>query len=370
MIWLTTALAGPATVEHTPGDGFTLTSDDGRFALTFRSRLQLLETVARTGDAPFEQGLTLRRARFDVSGHGFGEAHRWRMQLGFSDSDIGNTEDGPRGNPLLDAYWHFSPRGPLHVRLGQYKVPLTRSRIASTATLQLVDRPELDGEFGLDRDRGVTAVLSAGGASGPQVRSYFGVFEGNGRIASPFQDLGLLLVGRLEVQPLGPFDYYADGDLERSEDLRLGFGGGVASVSRAPLSKGITGPPFEDGRPTDMTLWTADLVVRWHGVSLEVTGGGRTGIRRAPAGAEPPRNGAGITGQLGVMVPKIPVGVAVRHTHIDPTGASSLLRVRETLGAVSWFLHGHPYDLTADFGRIEIGGEETLRGRLQLELAL
>lgn len=374
MIVVLAAAAAPAgsSPTYVPGRGHRIETEDGRFALEIRSRLQLLQTVEVPDGGPATQGFTLRRARVDVGGHGFGPANRWRIQLGVSDYDLAG------GGPLLDATWELAPpNSPVRLMVGQFKVPITRARIASTAVLTFVDRPVLDGEFSFDRDRGANVTVSGWDPddAGDRLRGYLGVFQGNGRPTTLTQDLGVLVMARIEMLPLGAFPYHADGDLERSPSPRLGIGAAVARDWGAPAVKGSTGPAPVDGGSTDFTVWTMDVVLRWHGISLELTGDGRTGVRKpldgvAPGDVEPPRNALGGTAQLSAMLPSVPVGLAARATAIDPIGASSMPRTREIGGAASWFMAGHPYDLCLDVHRVEEADNRSVRGRLQLEIAL
>jgi len=372
MALLISTLATAAASPVHPGGGAVIESEDGRFGVKIQSRIQLLETVQSVDNGPVQQGFNLRRARLKVSGWGFGRSNRWLMQLGLSDSD----RDSPGGSPLLDAYWEYAPDAPVRLVVGQYKIPISRARIGSSAGLQFVDRHSLDSEFALGRDRGATAVAEGWSPYGEEARvvGILGIFQGSGRATGLIQGNSATPMARVELMPLGAFDFHEDGDLERSEQLRIGLGAGVARAIQAPRSRGGVGSEPADGGTTNMTVYAFDLGLRWQGFSFEASVAGRKGERKTkdvpPSAIEAPRNGTGWVVQGGAMLPRVPVGVAGRYTSIVPSGRSSLLPSQELGGAVSWWIAGHPYDLTADLVRLSIGDETTLRGRLQLELSL
>ncbi|MCB9679473.1 MAG: hypothetical protein H6737_30490 [Alphaproteobacteria bacterium] len=371
MFWVSLAAAAPVAAEYTPGAGFGLVSEDGRFGLRVRSRIQLLGTVRSLDDAAPVHGFDLRRVRLALSGHGFGKWNRWAMQLGFSNSDLGGLR-----SPLLDLWWELAPDAPVRLVVGQMKVPLSRARIGSTATLQLVDRHSVDAEFTLDRDRGALVVTEGWDPDGrgPRACLYTGVFQGDGRDAALFQTGGVAPLARVELTPLGAFAFHEDGDLARSQRFLVGLGAGALRLWNAPRDRGGVGEAPADGGTTHMTMYVFDLGLRWRGLSFEASAAGRTG-KREVAGVplddqDPPRNGLGWVVQGGAMLPRVPVGVAGRYASIRPAGNSSLPESREIAGATSWFIEGHAYDLTADFAHLVEDDVGSFRGRLQLELAL
>jgi hypothetical protein len=373
ILFCTQALAEPlpATVSYDPGDGFTLRTDDGSHAVTLGARLQVRSTLAARDD-DLAVDVQIRRLRLTWKGHTLAPWNRWAIQLAFSDDDVDLNDDGPARPAVADAFWNPTASANADVRVGQYKIPFSRRRISSTSTLMFVDRELLDDEFGLDRDRGANLRASLPGADGrPMLRTYLGIFRGQGREAALDVKTTSLSMARVEAFPLGGFDYYEEADLARSPSLKLGFGGGVAYHSRAVHLRGVGGPVLPQGDFTNNVLWTADLSLRYRGLSIDAAASGRHAERAGVAlPVEELRGGAGWTAQIGVLLPDAPVNFAARHTLIRGDAGSVMPDQTATGGSLTWYLMDHDLDLTTDVFVLEEDGQRSTRMRVQLELVL
>ncbi|WP_106088577.1 porin [Enhygromyxa salina] len=354
-------------VRFEPGTGLIADSRDGKFSIALRSRIQLrYEATHEPGAAPpFEHVFMVRRARFQVAGHLFGEHNKYKLQLALSPRDMNFGPTGAERSPVLDAIISFDYLRDFTVSLGQFMVPFSRQRIVSSGDFELVDRSIAQAEFQLDRDIGIQ-VGSNDVAGLGRLRYLAGVFMGEGRDAFTGHDGGLLYVARVEVLPLGDADSrwdYEEGDHDRVHVPRLSLGGAYAYQDRAVNDQGVMGSPPSDGGTTDFHVLTADAVLQFRGASLMGEFAWRRGQRdfgtatitddmgnEVLAPRESPRDGLGWFVQAGYIVPRVPVGVAGRYSQLRRTTATSSITEQDELGGgPSWYLFGHDLKLQADY---------------------
>ncbi|MBX7079500.1 MAG: OprO/OprP family phosphate-selective porin [Nannocystaceae bacterium] len=351
------------------GKGWTVSSKDKRFSLQLRGRIQFRYDMEHPGvsgkDA--QQSLQIRRARLVLMGHMFSPHVKYHFQFGFAPRDMQNdlpNENGSiRRNPLRDARIEFDRLRDFTVWMGQMKVPFSRQRVISSAYMNLVDRSIANVEFNLDRDIGIEALSKDLGGLGGRLAYYAGVFMGEGRNAFDLTDFGMLYMGRIEVLPFGKFDDYTEGDLARSKKPGLSIGAAYAFHDDAHIAKGNVGDPPADGGTTDFHHMTADLVFKWYGLSLSSAMHMRRGFNRknggklddmgAPIATVAARQGVGWYGQLGYLVPKIPLEVVGRYAfNRGIFGTTSLPDADEAGGGLNWYFVGHDLKLQVDYFRL------------------
>jgi phosphate-selective porin OprO/OprP len=358
-----------------PGEGVLISTPDHRFEMNIRTRGMLLFTVdvpepdATGNRADPHLDLDVRRARISIQGRLFDPHVRYRLQLAIAPRDMlettyaeaGNSGSfavagAPRRSPLLDWYLELQHLRELHVRVGQFIVPFNRHRVTSSSSLQLVDRSLSSGEFHLDRDLGIQAYSPDVGGLG-WLRYYAGVFMNEGRDGLFGGDLGLLYVGRVEVLPLGLFNDYSEGDLDRSSTPRLSVGVGYAFAHRSHLTQSTVGQPISDGGTIDSHNAEVDAVFLWQGLSLLSEVQLREGWHHAgdptvtPDATMRARRGVGWFGQAGFLLPDVPVEIAARYGFTLPTGprGESPVAARSELGAgVNVYFHRHALKLQLD----------------------
>lgn len=373
-------------VDFEPGEGLRIVSSDGCFELTTRVRGMLLFTTELLDGADATVDLELRRARVTFQGVVFDPHLRYRFQLAVAPRDlgwVGGLDGHATRTPLLDWYLESRHLRDLNVRAGQFVTNISRERTVSSSSFQLVDRSLMSNEFNLDRDIGIelrsTDFLGLG-----RLRYYAGVTIGEGRDSLLSADTGFLYYVRVETLPLGLFDDYVQGDLDRSSEPRISIGGAYAFLDRAHNDRGILGSAPLDGGTTDMHLLNADVYFVYRGLSLMYEFTWREGFRRNghaideqtmmefPLAA--PRNGYGMYAQAGYLLPDLPIEIAARWGRVAPLGAFTGLRERQELGGgVSIYFHEHALKLQADFFELWEGsaieqGEERVRVMLQAAL--
>jgi phosphate-selective porin OprO/OprP len=354
--------------RYTIGKGLAVESKNGRYSLQLRGRAQLrydLEHPNEEGEST-EHLLQVRRLRLQFRGHVFSKHVKYYLQFGFSIQDMSSglpSEPAIRRNPVRDARVDFDRFRDFTVSVGQFKVPFSRQRVNSSAQLNMVDRTSTNAEFSLDRDLGIQASSKDIGGLG-KLAYYVGVFMGEGRNAYEFSDPGMLYVGRFEVLPFGQFDDYGEGDLIRTKKPGLSLAAAYAFQDRAHPARGVLGEPPADGGTTNFHHVTADVLFKWHGVSLNTAFHLRRGFARRNGGAlddmgmpiptVPARQGIAWFGQLGWVVPKIPLEFVGRYGLIRNIygDASSLPDSDEAGAGINWYFVGHDLKLQVDYFRL------------------
>ncbi|MFV8754150.1 porin [Nannocystaceae bacterium ST9] len=377
------------------GKGYTLASKDGRFSLQIRGRIQFRYDVEHPNvdGKDTQQSLQVRRMRLTLQGTVFSPYVKYHFQFGFSPRDMQNdlpNEPGSiRRNPLRDARVEFDRLRDFTIWAGQFKVPFSRQRMLSSSNMNLVDRSIVNAEFNLDRDLGIQAMSKDIGGLG-KLAYYAGVFMGEGRNAFELNDFGLLYVGRFEVLPLGKFDDYVEGDLGRTKTPKLAIAAAYAFQDRAHPARGVVGDLPADRGTTNFHHFNADLLFKWQGVSLTTAFHLRRGFARknggalddlgAPIPTAAARQGAAWYGQVGWVVPKIPLEIVGRYGLVrNIYGAqSSLPDADEAGGGINYYFVGHDLKLQVDYFRLwdeSMGasyGEQARHGldrvRLQLQV--
>jgi hypothetical protein len=362
-----------AQSQYKIGKGYTLSSKDGRFSLQIRGRIQFrydLEHYNTTGAAAKDtmQSLQVRRMRLLLQGTVFSPYVKYHFQFGFAPrdmlNDLPNEPGSIRRNPLRDARIEFDRLRDFTVWLGQFKTPFSRQRIISSANMNLVDRSIVNAEFNLDRDIGFQVMSKDLGGLGGRLAYYAGIFMGEGRNAYDLTDSGLLYVGRLEVNPLGKFDDYTEGDLARSAKPGLGIAGAYAYQDRAHAARGTVGDYPADHGTTNFHHVNADLLFKWRGLSIATAVHLRKGFNRKNGGAVDDtgtpiptvaaRQGLGWYAQVGYVVPKIPLEVVGRYSLIRNNYGtnSSLPDADEAGGGLNWYIVGHDLKVQLDYFRL------------------
>jgi phosphate-selective porin OprO/OprP len=390
----------PTPVQATrfvPGKGFETASKDGRFSLQIRARAQIRYELLHpnVAEESTEQVMMLRRLRLQFQGNVFGKHNRYYIQFGFSDPDMSNAvladENGQiTKNPIRDARAEFDYVRDFTVWAGQMKIPFSRQRVNSSGNLNMVDRSLLNEEFQLDRDIGVQFLSKDIGGKGWFAYNA-GVFMGEGRNNWDHSDLGMLYVARFEVTPLGKFEDYSEGDVERTKTPKLSIGGAYAFQDRGKGTHGNWGPRWADGGTANLHNVGADAILKFKGLSFNTAFHWRKIVDRKSGGAvdeegnlvpiELGRSGLGWLGQVGYLVPKIDFEVVGRYAFVrDVFGDASSMPARDEAGlGVNYYFAGHNLKLQLDYFRLwdedkgdgwaDAAKHGTDRVRLQLQIA-
>jgi hypothetical protein len=261
--------ADPPTVEGGVGKGLTVASADGRFSMNVRGRVQLRDSLFVA--APDDEGareLThqtqVYTTRMWLQGHTLSKDLKYTLQLALSPRDF---RDGTL-SPIYDAFFDLTANPNLSLRVGQMFVPFDRLRTIREFSLQLPDRPRVVSELTLDRDVGAYLYSDHLGGDRSPLAYRLGVFGGGGPNNAGPHELGGLVVGRVELRPLGPIDDDSEGDLDRREEAGLALGVGAAYNLNTPRARSTTSTVYEGGTADYLHL-AADVVFKARGFAIE-----------------------------------------------------------------------------------------------------
>jgi len=382
----------PVAAAETPtvvlgfGKGLTVTSADKKFQATFRSRVQLRETFQHDGDKDLNTNeVQVKTLRLFSSGYVLMPELKYTVQLAFGSADF----EKDSASPIFDAFVEYVKIRDLNVRVGQFFVPFDRARTIREFALQFVDRQGVVRELTLDRDVGV--MFSSSDLFGLDGKLAYNLFVGGGdgrnrvadsKNANGPQKPGVIGIARVIVRPMGPFDDDQEGDLTRSEKPRLAIGAASGYNLSSNRDKSTFGNTFNGGTFNYLHA-AADLVLKWHGLSLlteavlreankkQNTGKDATG---APV-PEYSRSGWGYFVQAGQMVTD-KVELTARWDDLrakkgtDPAFVKQVdASGRQVGGGVNVYLNGHFFKLQTDYFFIfgDDTGKATHAARLQLD---
>ncbi len=159
----------------------------------------------------------------------------------------------------------WNPCESLELKMGQFKVPISKQRLQSSSRLLFVSRARVADDFVPGRDIG--AMLSWR-SEDDRYSFNAGAFTGRGSNTSEDDRHGLpLLAMRLEWTPLAKLKK-GEGDVKRSRRFALGLGADLAwSKDGEPLGAPDKPEPLHsiDGRKL---LYGADLTLKYKGFFL------------------------------------------------------------------------------------------------------
>ncbi|MEM1008439.1 MAG: porin, partial [Myxococcota bacterium] len=257
----------PQSISFRPGKGLTVRTKNDYFVLNIRARMQFLYSFD-VESQELLQSIRIRRARLLFGGSWFGKHNKFKLELAISPNDIDLSDGVVRRSPLLDGYVDFDYLRDLSLRIGQYKVPYSWERVASSGNQLFVDRSIVNREFTLDRDIGLELYSKDLGGWG-LFRYHLGVYIGEGHSSFEKGDLGLMYIARFEYTPLGRFKGdYTQGDLMRRRVLGLRLGVGYSFLDEAKRNRGLVGSEPKDGGTTDFHNINADILLKLRGWSL------------------------------------------------------------------------------------------------------
>jgi hypothetical protein len=366
-------------VTAAPGKGLTVTADDGKFASTFRARVQMRETFTHDVATDTQTNeISIKTLRLYTYGHVFDKDLRYYLQLAFGPGDF----DRDNASPIFDAFVEHVGVRDLNVRIGQFFVPFDRARTIRELALELVDRQQVVRELTLDRDVGV--MLSSTSFLGTRNVLAYNLFvgggEGRNRVGG--QVPGPLLVARVTTRPFGSFDDDHDGDLSREKRPRLALGIATAYNHRTNRVNSTYGAALTLGNASYVHS-AVDLVFKYAGLSILAEAVRRRSSRQdffdgtvdgAPA-REWTRSGYGYFVQVGMML-SAKTQIVGRWEDLfadrptDPRFETLAANLgRQIGGGFNVYLNGHFFKIQTDyfhgFGRE--GNQAFHAARLQLD---
>lgn len=345
-----------------PGKGATVEVEDV-FALNVRSRIQIryqldIPTADAAGERDLKQFMSIGTARLWFSGYAYTRDLTYMVQLALAGRDY---RDGAT-SPIYDAFLDYKLHRDVSFRLGQYFVPFDRLRTVRESALQMADRPRPVVEMTLDRDVGFMAYSKTFLGDASPVAWYVGAFGGGGTNLSVGKTPGALVVGRVELRPLGTIDDDSEGDLERRPKPALAIGSAIAQNWNTNRTRSTTGTNYVGGT-VDYFHAAVDLVFKWQGFALEAEHLWREGAPNeilsvdedgAPV-TEYSRSGRGWVLQASYVFDP-PIEIVSRLSRLyanedtDPAFINEVATSgQEVGGGLNYYLNGHSMKAQADW---------------------
>ncbi|HZI11165.1 MAG TPA: porin [Myxococcus sp.] len=374
------AAAPGASITAAPGKGITVTSEDGKFSSTLRTRVQMRATGTGVKPQPgqprqWTQEANVRTVRLTLQGHVLSPDLKYNVQLALG----GNDFETGSSTPLFDAWVEYTGIRDLNFRVGQFFVPFDRARTIRESSLQFVDRPGIISEMTLDRDVGVMLSSADLFGVGGRLGYNLGLFGGEGRNRFGNSTPGLLYTLRLYTRPFGAFDDDVEGDLKREPKPRLMLGVAGAFNQKTNRLRSTTGATSTQG--TFQYVHTdVDAVFKYRGVSVlaEVlyrwaAPTSRSGTVNGQEVREYSRSGWGYLVQAGYMLNDTFEATARwdqqrARAGTDPAYITQVNQQGREVGVgLNAYLNGHAFKIQADYTR-QFGRAGSARQLVRLQL--
>lgn len=350
-------------VETGYKDNFYLKTTDNRFRLDIYGYGQVRYTYQTNDVAGAEDSdnFQVQRARLGIKG--FAYSDRLKYQLLLSASQSGQFDNVS----LLDWFIDYSHIREFGIRAGQFKVPYSTSFTISASELQLVERPQVDSNFRMDRDNGIDLY---GTLFDAKLTYNIGAYNGEGRNKSN-TDNGSLYAVRLISEPMGRYPYH-ESDNEMSDRFLILLSAAYAiNEDQAGSTNTNLSSRLTVLGASDVTSYDAFAGIKYRGASLHMEYFQRM-INPEKGGISDERSyGYYLQGGY-FVVPKI-IEVAARYESFDPDKKKSDDRRSEFGVGFNYFINnGHRHKIQADVFKIrdEAGkeGDDDSRLRVQYQL--
>lgn len=346
--------AAPATAKIVHEDGgTTLTLDNAEITLSNRLQFRFIDEMpastlrlpGTTADGQSKPSFRIRRAKTSLEGWFWKKELTFELQLSWAGPEAGASTQTPLEDATLT--WDASRKGKFKITIGQLKVPLGRQEMTSSGRLQFADRSLLNGEFTRGRDVG---VQFSGRLADEKVEYFAGVFNGNAASRNSNDNTKLQYNARISFEPLGKVAF-SEGAFEAWDKPLFAI---AAQFENNDLS-GAT-------NLTDLntTILGGDLVYKYKGFSVfaeyfhrkrkpEAVSGTSSATSGPATLSSGSFNSNGYHVQAGYFLKRDKVEVAFRYATWDPSSKVASNDLRETGGAINYYILKHTFKVLADF---------------------
>jgi len=352
-------LPGAVVAEYTPDDekyamGFK--SKDDKYSLNLGARMQFRYTF-KDNDPDYDgehhesvvdtNNLDIRRARVYFGGNIYSKLVHYYVEFDGDSFNVG----------VRDFYVYWDPINELNAKMGYFKVPFNRQRMASSAKLLLQDRSIASEAFDQDRDYGIDIY---GKPFEGHMEYHASVFQGAGEKANENIDNELMYVLSLRYNPFGKYDYYDETDVKYTDTLKATIGASAVFNAKDRDEK------LEN---TDSIAGVFDIGVKYKGISWNNEYFVRT---EDPESDGDTINSDGFYTQLGYFVLPKKLEVAARYSQLDPNSdVSNDFQEEYTIG-VNYYFRAHRSKIQSDIGHYVndggLDGKDDNRIRLQYQI--
>src|SRR3990167_10695373 len=352
-------LPGAVVAEYTPDDekyamGFK--SKDDKYSLNLGARMQFRYTF-KDNDPDYDgehhesvvdtNNLDIRRARVYFGGNIYSKLVHYYVEFDGDSFNVG----------VRDFYVYWDPINELNAKMGYFKVPFNRQRMASSAKLLLQDRSIASEAFDQDRDYGIDIY---GKPFEGHMEYHASVFQGAGEKANENIDNELMYVLSLRYNPFGKYDYYDETDVKYTDTLKATIGASAVFNAKDRDEK------LEN---TDSIAGVFDIGVKYKGISWNNEYFVRT---EDPESDGDTINSDGFYTQLGYFVLPKKLEVAARYSQLAPNSdVSNDFQEEYTIG-VNYYFRAHRSKIQSDIGHYVndggLDGKDDNRIRLQYQI--
>jgi phosphate-selective porin OprO and OprP len=237
---------------------------------------------------------------------------------------------------LRDFYVYWTPMKELHAKIGFFKVPFNRQRLASSFKFILIERSIASEFFDQDRDYGIDIY---GLPFDGHMEYHAAVFNGAGETADANIDNKLMYVLSVRYNPFGKYDYLDETDFTYSETLKATIGAAV-----------VFNPKLRD-EPSEETgiVGTVDFGIKYRGISWN--------NEYYIMSQDPEDNGDSIKSdgfftQIGYFVLPKRLELATRYSLFDPDKDIPNDIQREYTIGLNYYFRAHRSKLQTDFSHL------------------
>lgn len=212
------ASAGPSKVYWSGGTRVDFPQDGVTFQIN--AQLQTRYTFTDKDNKPNTSSFEMKRARIIVKGSALHEEFEYLLQTDF----VGAKDDAGVKTPnLRDAYikWNTCDAG--YVKMGQYKVGISRQYNSSSSKLQFADRSAASEYFDLGRQDGLSVGFTPAAGTTLTASIFNGESKGEG-VNAPGLDTKHTGALTLRSDILGKMDAAEEGDINQTSELALNLG--------------------------------------------------------------------------------------------------------------------------------------------------
>lgn len=370
-------------IDYKLGKGFTFTSTDEKFQLSLGGRLQARYTFTDNDQAASSTSKDIskwqiQRMKIWLRGYAYTKDLTYLLQV-----DMVNSNK----NTFIDhAYFNYKLIDEAQLLVGQTKVPFGRQWLASSGSLQFVDRSILSNNFRPGYNIGT--MLHGKIAKGLVNYNVAGYGSKGQGVPNAGNDMSF--AARVTVDPFGNMSY-DEPDLDTSTKPRLSVGSnyyydrvtsnasattsGIAednNLNNIGLLKQLTvANGFQKSEKVDVNLYGADVAFKWMGAFAtaeyllgQVEGDTSGALVRSH----------GFLVQAGYCILPKKMEAAMRYAFVDPNRDKGNDLQSEIGGAVSYYFNDHNLKVQADVRNLhtqQTGGKspiDAMEYRLQAQV--
>ncbi|NMM48240.1 OprO/OprP family phosphate-selective porin [Marinigracilibium pacificum] len=361
-------------------NGFEMRSQDNKFSMNIRARLQFRFATPEDQDPLTFNDLSgelkpvfkINRARLKVGGHGYKPWLKYYFEYELATSR------------LLDFRIMIEKYPWLKFKFGQWKVEFTRERFISSGAQTMVDRSIINRPFTADRQQGAQVYGNTNHKGALNFDYWFGMFAGTGRGARENDDNNLMYFGRLQWNPFGEAVDFKGSDLKNvtkpQASLAVALLNNTSPYTRFSTGGGGSLLGFEDGEPgqykTDQINY--ETAFKYKGFAWQSEYHRKRITDRLNNDAESFMEGYYLQASYFLhnaisWFPE-PLEIATRYAKFDPYENLPGESMEEYGLALNWFFSGHNNKLSAEITDFSYKNEfeerkDQLRFRIQWDIS-